>query len=136
MSEVVKSRREASLRLRVVEGSKRMREVREEQGNVSLLPARQTSLSTNCYVCDCSVSRQCFQNKQVSPVESEKEYECECPCMFFHFRKDEWAQRELLISVFLLWAISEILDTVLWIYLSCPLSPKVKFLSIGMWLRD
>lgn len=47
-------------------------------------------------------------------------------------KRNEWAQRELLISVLFPWANSEILDTALCIDSLFSSSPNVEFLSIDM----
>lgn len=108
----VRPRGEVSLHLRVVEGRKRTREVGEEQGNV-LRPARPVSPPV--------VMHEIAQwAGSVSRTESQScgKWEGVWVWVYMHvfsllswfMWKDEWAQRELFISVFLLWAISEILD--------------------------
>lgn len=47
-------------------------------------------------------------------------------------KKDEWAQRDFLISVLFPWANSEIPDIALWVYSLFSSAPNVEFLSTDM----
>lgn len=112
-------------------GKKGTREGREEKG------------MSACFQPDQSLHQLLPMCSSVSEKGFQREYECVCVRELFSLLSwsmwEEWvAQRELLISVLLLWANSEILEAALdkYEYLSYSSFLNGKSLSIDMWIKE